>query len=389
MATAVIEQTSNALALVETPGKGAALALIAEFDPDCLATPNAIDPILEQIAAAVRAVQTDVSTEQGRKEIASLSHKLARSKTFIDDQGKELVSEVKAQVKAIDQERSRVWDVMESLQKEIRKPLTDWETEQKTRVAGHNAALETIRDLFRLTTILSVAEIEERISKVSSVYEREWDEFKKSADQAKASADLLLGNALASAKQAEAQQAELDRLRAEQAERDRIANEERIARQAVEREKEQARERELQMARDAEAERVRIQREADLAIQRAKDAELAVERERAAASERERLAQQRAEAERQAAAERERLAALKAEEDRKAAVTAERERLEAAQRAEQEAAAARERNKTHKATINRGIRESLVATAHLTENDAETVIRAIAKGLIPNVAITY
>ena len=143
------------------------------------------------------------------------------------------------------------------------------------------------------------------------------------------------------------------------------------------------------MGKNAEAERVRIQREADLAIQRAKDAELAVERERAAASERERLAQQRAEAERQAAAERERLAALKAEEDRKAAVTAERERLEAAQRAEQEAAAARERNKTHKATINRGIRESLVATAHLTENDAETVIRAIAKGLIPNVAITY
>jgi hypothetical protein len=391
MPTAEIEepQTSSALVLVETPGKGAALALIAEFDPDSLATPHAIDPIIEKIAAAVRAVPIDVTTEEGRREIASLAHKIARSKTFVDDQGKELVSETKAQIKAIDQERSRVWDVMEALQKEIRKPLTDWETEQKARVASHNTALETLRDLFKVTTILPVAELERRIAEVSSVYERDWEEFQKSADLAKSSADLLLGNAIESAKAAEAQQAELEQLRAQQAERDRVANEERIAREAVKKAQDEARERELQLARDAEAERLRIQREADLAVQRAQEAEATVERERAAGIERERLAAVRAEEERQAGAERERLAAIKAEEDRQAAVTAERERIEREQAKEREAALARERDKTHKATINRQICAALMKSSNLTESDAQMVVRAIAKGLISNVAITY
>lgn len=43
------------------------------------------DPIVEQIRKEVMAIDRDISTPEGRKNIASIAHKVARSKTFIDE----------------------------------------------------------------------------------------------------------------------------------------------------------------------------------------------------------------------------------------------------------------------------------------------------------------
>src|SRR5947209_7999861 len=88
---------------------------------------NGLDPIIERIEKEARSILLDISTEKGRKEIASLAYKVAQSKNTLDKMGKDLVSGWKEQAKKVDAERAKAWDRLEALQKEIRLPLTEWE----------------------------------------------------------------------------------------------------------------------------------------------------------------------------------------------------------------------------------------------------------------------
>ena len=85
------------------------------------------EAIITAIQEKARSVVLDVTTPQGRKDTASLAHQVARSKTFLDEAGKEFVSALKGQVKIVDNERKKVRDTLDALKNEIRKPLTDWE----------------------------------------------------------------------------------------------------------------------------------------------------------------------------------------------------------------------------------------------------------------------
>lgn len=46
-----------------------------------------LDPIIEKIEKEARSLVPDVSTKKGRDAIASMAHKVARSKTYIDNAG--------------------------------------------------------------------------------------------------------------------------------------------------------------------------------------------------------------------------------------------------------------------------------------------------------------
>lgn len=59
-------------------------------------TKEQLDPIIEAIEKEARSLVPDVSTRKGRDAIASMAHKVARSKTYIDNAGKDLVAELKA-----------------------------------------------------------------------------------------------------------------------------------------------------------------------------------------------------------------------------------------------------------------------------------------------------
>lgn len=93
--------------------------------------PGGIESILEQIAARARAEVPDVETHKGRSAIARLAHRVARSKTALDDAGKSLVAGWKQQAALVDAERKRARDFLDALKEEIRRPLTDWEQEQE------------------------------------------------------------------------------------------------------------------------------------------------------------------------------------------------------------------------------------------------------------------
>jgi len=332
---------------------------------------NGLDPYLQQIRAEIDAFVPDVSTKKGRDAIASIAHKVARSKTALDNVGKELVAELKEIPKKIDAERKRMRDTLDAWKDEVRAPLNAWEQAEADRVARHTDRIDWLRNRDDQVAELSAADIQARIAEAEAVeVGPDWEEFEAEAHRVKAATLTTLQLALTKRQAYEAEQAELERLRAEAAQREQKEREERVAREAAE-----------QAQREAEQ---RAQAERDAAAKREADAKAAAERRelelklQAEQAEREKLeAQRRAEqAERDAAERAERAAA------------AERQR-QADEKARQEAEAkAREADIAHKTAVLTSIKEAFMG-AGVTEEQAKAIINMIRKGEVPSVSITY
>jgi colicin import membrane protein len=340
---------------VTQPEQTTALAVIQSLTPARLFEAGVIDPILERIQAEVRAVQTDISTEAGRKAVASLAFKVARSKTFIDDQRKALVSDEKKRLAAIDKEGKRVWDILEALQREVRQPLTEWEQKEAARIAALEAAVNEIANSGPYTLqnwqSLSVECMQDRIREIENTNPG-WQEFEQRAKYAKTEAIAAITFAIEKRKASDAEKEELARLRKEASEREQKERDDRIAREAAEKAQRQAEQK-------AKADHERAERESR-------------EREESAIR-----AQKEAEAK-----------AAKAEQDAKDAVQRERDRVEREKALEAAAEVKREANKRHVAKVNR---EAIAAIVKLgfDEESGKSIVTAIAKGDVPHVSISY
>ncbi|MBZ6562011.1 hypothetical protein [Klebsiella michiganensis] len=310
-----------------------------------------LDPLIELIEKEARSLVPDVTTKKGRDAIASMAHKVARSKTYIDNAGKDLVAELKALPKQIDESRRVVRERLDALKDEVRRPLTEWEAEQE-RIKAE----EAMNALHAEALEMNIKFDQELAAKFEADHEMA----------------LLMDK-------------DIDRERADkaaEAERQRIAREEEIKRQAEEKAKREA------------AEKAR--REIDAAAAREREAILAKER-----AERERIeAQQRAEREQREAAERaerEKQAAVEAER-RKAQEEADRIRREAEQREQARLAeekrkadeqARREADVKHRKAVGTEIVKALLANTSLTRDQAIEVLTAIKDGNIPHTGISY
>ena len=111
------------------------LITLAETNAKSLFDGSSMDSMLSQIEVKARSYDLDISTPNGRKEIASVAYKIAQSKTAIDAAGKKMVEGIKAEAKVIDDERKKARDFLDNLKDEIRKPLTDFENAEKEREA--------------------------------------------------------------------------------------------------------------------------------------------------------------------------------------------------------------------------------------------------------------
>ncbi|HHS9633235.1 TPA: hypothetical protein ACTXE5_003482 [Raoultella ornithinolytica] len=310
-----------------------------------------LDPLIEAIEKEARSLVPDVTTKKGRDAIASMAHKVARSKTYIDNAGKDLVAELKALPKKIDESRRIARERLDALKDEVRRPLTEWEAEQ-----DRIKAEEAMNALHAEALEMNIKFDQESAAKFEADHEMA----------------LLMDK-------------DIDRERADkaaEAERHRIAREEEIARQAEEKAKREAAE--------------KAQREIDAAAAREREAILAKER-----AERERIeAQQRAEREQREAAERaerEKQAAVEAER-RKAQEEADRIRREAEQREQARLAeekrkadeqARREADVKHRKSVGTEIVKALLANTSLTRDQAIEVLTAIKDGNIPHTGISY
>lgn len=332
--------------------------------------PGGVDALLESIATKARAVKPDVSTKQGRGEIASLALKVAKSKTLLDDMGKELVSEWKARSNQVDAERRKVRDFLDALKEEVRAPLTKYEQDEAARIAAHEEALAEMVESPSYGSVETAADLALRLTWLRNPPPRNWQEFASRAADVLA-AEIARTEALhEAAVKREAEAAELARLRAEQEERDR----QEAARLQAEREARIAAEAAEKAKREAEAAAARAQEEA---ARKAEAERQAVERERQAADDRAR----RAEEARIAAEQR-------AEREKAEAVAAEQRRAAEAKAAEEAEAARRAANTAHKTKINREVLAALVGCG-IAEDVGKVVIASIVRRQIPHVSIAY
>jgi hypothetical protein len=338
--------------------------------------PGFIDPVIEQIEAEARAAaaRLDISTEANRQALKSLAWKVARSKTFIDNQRKALVTDEKRRLKRIDEEGSRIWDRLENLQTEVRRPLTEWEEADRARIASHERELGEIENAgpqsLQNWQMLSAEAMRDRLREIETD-PHNWEEFGVRAAGVKAVAKTQILEAIGKREKYDAEQAELVRLRAEAADRERKEREERIAREATEKAEREAKAREEKAARDAEFQRLKIEDDRRAAEQRAKDAET-----------RRILAEEKAQHDAKAAAER-------AERDKQAAVKAERERAAAKAQREKEEQERRESSARIRAKVLKEARLALQNHCQIEPEQSDVILDAIIKGLIPHVMVVF
>ncbi|HFT4289058.1 TPA: hypothetical protein ACHT7S_003181 [Klebsiella pneumoniae] len=299
-----------------------------------------LDPLIELIEKEARSLVPDVTTKKGRDAIASMAHKVARSKTYIDNAGKDLVAELKALPKQIDESRRVVRERLDALKDEVRRPLTEWEAEQE-RIKAEEAMLALHAEAL--------------------VMNEEFDRQLAARIESDHEMALLMNDAF------DREQAD----KAAESERQRIAHEEEIKRLAA-----------AAAAREVEQ---RAQREREEAAHRE-----AVLKAQAEQAERDRIAaEQKAEADKQAAIEAER---------RKAQEEADRIRREAEQREQARLAeekrkadeqARREADVKHRKSVGVEVVKALMANTSLTRDQAIEVLTAVKDGRIPHTGISY
>lgn len=314
---------------------------IIEIAPDMapsIYVENGLEKFLEQIRQAVNEVP-DLTTDKGRKRIASLSASVSRSKTAIENPGREYLKRLKEAVRPAEAEIKRFVDACDELRDATRRPLTEWEAEQERIKAEEAARVKAEEDRKKFESDHEIALL------MNDAFDRELAEKKA------------------------------------EAERQRIAHEEELKRQAAE-----------QAKREAEE---KIERERAEAARR--EAELKLKAEQA---ERDRIAaEQKAEAEKKEAAdraEREKQEAI-ATEQRKAQEEADRikheaEAKEAARLAEEkriaDEAAARAADVEHRRAINAAAVQALIDQG-IPDDWAKACVVAIARGKIPATTINY
>lgn len=276
----------NAIAIID----------VTTLTPATVFVPGGVEAIVAKIEAEVSAELFTIETPEGRERIKSVAYKVARSKTTLDDMGKELVAGIKAKSAAIDAERRTIRDRLDALKERVRGPLTAWEDAEAERIDGHERAIVSILEAVRFVVPPTAEMVCGRIAEVREICGRGWQEFNERAEAAATDAIATLETMLATAKQAErdaAELAELRQLKAEREEADRkaaAAEQARLieqARAAREREAAERAEREKSEAVAAataaaiEAERRRQEEEARQAAQKKAAGEAAEQKRQA------------------------------------------------------------------------------------------------------------
>ncbi|HID8510098.1 TPA: cell envelope biogenesis protein TolA [Proteus mirabilis] len=299
---------------------------------DLFTAPEKVNQMLEHIKSLAeeerKELDSDFSVAKNRKAFASLAYKVAQTKTYIDKEGKAVVDKLKELPKKVDANRKIFRDELDALSTDIRKPLTEWEAQEKAR---------------------------------------------EEAEALKKQIEVDHEEAL--------QMNELFDLRKAEEERKRIAREEEMKRQAAEQARLEA-ERKAQQEIEAAARR---EREAKEAAERAeREKQEAIQRAEQAAKEAKEKAERDAK-EAQERAEREKQLAIEAE--RKKVQEAEQARLAEEERKRQEEAK-RQADKEHRRKYNQETLQALVSNG-FDEKLATEFIKLVASNKIPHMTMNY
>ncbi len=350
-----MSEEKNEVALASLPSVPAELE--AAFIDD-----NFIDELIKNIRTKASAVVGDLNTAKGRKIYIGMAADVRSTKVMIDEAGKNLVAEMKKRPALVDASRRKVREALDELAVQIRKPVTDWEAEQE-RLAAEKQMQEWHEQALADNEAFDRARIErfEADHELALLMNTQHD---RDAADTKAEAE----------RQRIAHEAELKRQAVEQAQRESEA--------AAQREREAALQREADLkaqAALAEANRVAAEKKAE---QDRIDAANKAEADRLAAA-------QQAEREKQEAIAAEQLKAQQqAERIQREAKEKEDARLADEKRIADEAAA-RAADVAHRKTIGTAIVNALTSHAGLTREQAIATLTALKDGNIPHTSIHY
>lgn len=345
------------------------IATIVEANPvSVLIDDNLYARLRDHVEAEIKAFVPDLSTVTSRKEIGSLAYKVTRTKTAIDNAGKKLNEDARAQINKVDAKRRIVRDEFEALAERARKPLTVWEAQEDARIERCMTVLKAIEDCGNgliggepQPFGILFHELEQKI-----IIDDTLGEFEEQARTAHRIATDKLKAAFQADQKAEADRAELAQLRADRDRRDREDAERRAAEAAAEH------------ARQAQAEAEKREADRLATIDAAKEQ---ARREEASRAKAEQETRDREAREAIDAANRRTQEAIDAANLERQA----REAEEAASRAEQER---REKDRAHRAEIMGAAKDAIIAQGAGIAT-ANKIVLAIVAGEIPNVSMRF
>lgn len=334
------------------------------------------------IDAELASRTVDLTTDKGRKQVASDAYRISKLKTAMAAKAGELVADQKAIIQTVTKTRQEMEAEFDKRRDIARAPLTEWEETVKVieeRAKAERSFMMTIR----AQSVDGVLVADMTSAQLSGLRDyRKAMEFTPEM-YGDASSDLWASNiavvdwldgAIEAAQKAERDAAELEELRQMRAEAE--------AKKAAELAEIEARE-EAERQRIAAAEAAEKQSAEDAARKEKADKEA---REKAeadaaakikAAEDASRLAVEKAKADADAAIK-------KAADDQAAKEKSERDRI-AAEEAEIKR---READQDHRRAINRNIVSALFECG-LDEDQAKAVVVAVNKGQVPHVSIKY
>lgn len=249
--------------ITDAPQSTALVILPAAQFPTIIAADK--DDILGKLSEELRGFKGDVTTEKGRKEIASKAHKVSIAKMNLVRLSDQLKADAQKLIKGVNAERNQIEERMDELRDQVRKPLNDFEQKEAARVKGHQDAIEAMLLWCVPEEPYTSGMLRLKLDVFEAQPPRDWQEFSQKAADTDAYVRRTLLHMIEVTETAEQEAAEVARLREEEAAR-----------------------------AQAELERLRAEREAEIARQAAGAAKLAAEQ--AAAEEAARVAREAEEA---------------------------------------------------------------------------------------------
>ena len=197
-----------------------------------------------------RGLVADPTTKEGCIQIKTMAKKISTLRNLIEEKGKEIAAELKAKPKLIDATRKEVKDTLDKLKEDVLKPIVDIEKRQEQIAEIDNIPAQAM--------LYDSVGIEEQMARLTDLREKGIEYWKESfEDASKSIADSMrqLNEFLLSAKKKEAEQKELEELRAQKEASQKIIQEQELAKareEAAEKARKEAEEAANQRIREAE-----------------------------------------------------------------------------------------------------------------------------------------
>lgn len=335
---------------------------------------------LAQLEKDNSAMAFDYESKKGNKEARSHINTLRLTKGALERTRKVAKEESLRIGKAVDFEAKEIALRIEIMIDVHQAKVDEIEQREVSRIAGLSTRLAAILDIGSAADT-SAATLEALAELQAVMIDDAWQEFAGDAGKAKDAHQRTLATRLESLHKYEAEQVELERLRAQAAAREKQDRDDAIAKAATDKATAEAAAHLAQEAAKAKQaiEAVELRAKQDREAAERRELELKLQAEQA---DRRRLdAERKAETDAADAADR-------AEQSRLQSVQDEKDRVASIAKDAAIATARREKDTTHKAEVNRAALSALVASG-ISEDCAKACIRLIAGGKIPAVHISY